>query len=78
MIDNSFNAIAHWDNDGRDRYAVELEVVSVYVTVKGREKYPSIEMLKTNIIDKKTNKRIEGIVGNNFHPMYEITILVSV
>ena len=67
MIDNSFNAIAHWDNDSRDRYTVELEVVSVYITVQGRdEKYPSIEMLKTNIIDKKTNKRIDGIVGNNF------------
>ena len=67
MIDNSFNALAHWDNDGGDRYAIELEVVSVYIAVNGHdEKYPSIEMLKTNIIDKKTNKRTQGIVGNNF------------
>lgn len=27
---------------------------------------PLIEVLKTTIVDKKTNERIQGIVGNNF------------
>ncbi|MFL7049368.1 putative oxygenase MesX, partial [Vibrio cyclitrophicus] len=30
------------------------------------EAFPSIEVLKTNILDQKTGERIEGIVGNNF------------
>ena len=29
MIDNSFNALAYWDNPKADRYSVELEIVSV-------------------------------------------------
>ncbi|WP_117233839.1 DUF1852 domain-containing protein [Vibrio maerlii] len=67
MIDNSFNALANWDNPKCDRYSVELEIVSVDMDVEaGGESFPSIEVLKTNIIDHQTNKRIEGIVGNNF------------
>ena len=67
MIDNRFNALAHWDNPKGDRYSVELEIVSVDIDVTGTgDAFPTIEMLKTNIVDHKTNKRIEGIVGNNF------------
>jgi radical SAM superfamily enzyme YgiQ (UPF0313 family) len=29
MIDNRFNALAHWDNPEGDRYAVELTIISV-------------------------------------------------
>ena len=29
MIDNRFNALAHWDNPKGDRYTVELEIISV-------------------------------------------------
>ncbi|MCW1888923.1 DUF1852 domain-containing protein [Vibrio chagasii] len=29
MIDNSFNALAHWDNPKGDRYSAELEIISV-------------------------------------------------
>ncbi len=29
MINNRFNALAHWDNPNADRYAVELEIISV-------------------------------------------------
>ena len=29
MIDNRFNSLAHWDNPEGDRYAVELEIISV-------------------------------------------------
>ncbi|MCG7536574.1 DUF1852 domain-containing protein [Pseudoalteromonas sp. OOF1S-7] len=67
MIDNRFNALANWDNPNGDRYAIELEIVSVDIDiVGGGEAFPSIEVLKTNIIDHKTGERTEGIVGNNF------------
>ena len=67
MINNSFNTLAHWDNKQGDRYVVELEIVSVYMGVKVEESdFPSIEMLQTTVVDTKTNKRFEGIVGNNF------------
>lgn len=67
MIDNRFNTLAHWDNPKGNRYSVELEIVSVEMDVEGKgNTFPVIEILKTNIVDKKTNERIEGIVGNNF------------
>ncbi|UIJ39675.1 DUF1852 domain-containing protein [Vibrio kanaloae] len=67
MIDNSFNALAHWDNPKGDRYSVELEIISVDMDIENNgEAFPSIEVLKTNIVDRKTNERIEGIIGNNF------------
>ena len=69
MINNRFNALAHWDNPKADRYSVELEIISVDMEIdnQGQEsRFPAIEVLKTNIIDHLTNKRIEGVVGNNF------------
>ncbi|MGA0569706.1 DUF1852 domain-containing protein [Variovorax sp. VNK109] len=69
MIDNRFNALAHWDNPTGDRYAVELEIISVEMSLgdKGSTSaFPLIEILKTSILDKMTHKRIDGIVGNNF------------
>ncbi len=67
MIDSRFNALAHWDNPRGDRYSVELEIISVDIDIEGNgQHFPSIEILKTNVIDRKTDKRIEGIVGNNF------------
>lgn len=68
MIDNRCNALAHWDNPTSDRYSVELEIISVEMDVASAtsEPFPLIEMLKTTIVDRKTNRRIDGIVGNNF------------
>ncbi|RBO95674.1 DUF1852 domain-containing protein [Pseudochrobactrum asaccharolyticum] len=69
MIDNRFNALAHWDNPKGDRYSVEIEIISVEMNLNGegnKNAFPLIEILKTNIIDRVTNERIEGIVGNNF------------
>ncbi|RXJ73933.1 hypothetical protein CS022_06530 [Veronia nyctiphanis] len=67
MIDNSFNSLANWDNPKGDRYSVELEIVSVDMNIRGGDlNFPSIEILKTHIVDHKTDERIEGIVGNNF------------
>ena len=80
MIDNSFNALAHWDNTKADRYSVELEIISVHMDIEGSgQAFPSIEILKTNIVDHQTKKRIEGIVGNNFSSYvrdYDFSVLL--
>ncbi|MCU9948915.1 DUF1852 domain-containing protein [Pseudomonas sp. PDM13] len=82
MIDNRFNALAHWDNPKGDRYAVELEIISVEmnIDVAGSDNaLPLIEILKTNIVDRKTGERTEGIVGNNFSSYvrdYDFSVLL--
>ena len=80
MIDNRFNALAHWDNPNSDRYSVELEIISVDMEIEGQgDSFPSIEVLKTNIVDHATNERIEGIVGNNFSSYvrdYDFSVLL--
>ncbi len=80
MINNSFNALAHWDNPKGQRYSVELEIVSIHMEIEGSgQAFPSIEVLKTHIVDHETNKRIEGIVGNNFSSYvrdYDFSILL--
>jgi hypothetical protein len=81
MIDNSFNALAYWDNPRGDRYSVELEIISVDMDIEGSDQtFPSIEVLKTNIVDHQTNERIEGIVGNNFSSYvrdYDFSVLLG-
>ena len=81
MIDNSFNALANWDNPEGDRYSIELEIVSVDIDIEGKgQSFPSIEVLKTYIIDNQTNQRIEGIVGNNFSSYvrdYDFSVLLQ-
>ncbi|MCU1723677.1 DUF1852 domain-containing protein [Pseudomonas sp. 5P_5.1_Bac1] len=82
MIDNRFNALAHWDNPKGDRYTVELEIISVEMNVgveSSGSSLPLIEILKTTIVDLKTNERIEGIVGNNFSSYvrdYDFSVLL--
>lgn len=69
MIDNRFNALAHWDNPDGDRYGVELNIVSVEMHVDadgGMDAFPLIEILQTSVVDRKSGARIDGIVGNNF------------
>ena len=69
MINNRFNALAHWDNPAGDRYAVELEIISVEMGIgdkSSRGAFPLLEILKTCIVDRQANKRIDGIAGNNF------------
>lgn len=66
MIDNRFNSLACWDNPHGDRYSVELEIISAELNIGADVSFPAIEILKTSIVDKKTNQRIDGIVGNNF------------
>ncbi|WP_226101963.1 DUF1852 domain-containing protein [Dickeya oryzae] len=80
MIDNRFNTLAYWDNPKGDRYSVELEIISVDLHIANNDgTFPAIEILKTNIIDKKTNQRIDGIVGNNFSSYvrdYDFSVLL--
>ena len=71
MINNRFNSLVFWDNPNSDRYSVQLDIISVAIHVESTPEnndhnFPAIEVLKTTIIDSKTNQRIEGIVGNNF------------
>ncbi|MCD1143874.1 DUF1852 domain-containing protein [Kocuria sp. LUK] len=66
MINNRFNDLAHWDNPSRDRYAVEIEIVSVDVHVADAAVFPLIEVLDVQILDTLSGVRIDGIVGNNF------------
>ncbi|MEQ9891242.1 DUF1852 domain-containing protein [Pectobacterium aroidearum] len=81
MIDNRFNSLAHWDNPKGDRYSVGLDIISVEIDIEGNgNTFPVIEILKTNVVDKKTNARIEGIVGNNFSSYvrdYDFSVLLS-
>ena len=82
MVDNRFNALAHWDNPKGDRYSVKLEIISVEMTVDGEDGsngLPLIEMLKTNILDRKTGENVAGIVGNNFSSYvrdYDFSVLL--
>ncbi|GAA5005256.1 DUF1852 domain-containing protein [Acinetobacter puyangensis] len=80
MINNRFNDLANWDNPKGDRYSVEVEIVSVDIDVEGNgETFPTIEILKTYIVDHKNNKRIEGIVGNSFSSYvrdYDFSVLL--
>ena len=67
MINNRFNALAHWDNPNADRYSVEVDIISVDMDIAGNgDAFPVIETLKTTIIDHKENKRIDGMIGNSF------------
>jgi len=82
MMNNRFNALADWDNPNGDRYAIELEIISVEMkidTASTDNALRLIEVLKTNIVDRKTNQRIDGIVGNNFSSYvrdYDFSVLL--
>ena len=83
MMNNRFNSLANWDNPKGDRYAVELDIISVEMNLGAAgegKSFPAIEILKTNIVDKKTSERIEGITGNNFSSYvrdYDFSVLLS-
>ncbi|KIY40647.1 hypothetical protein TZ03_10870 [Pseudomonas sp. 10-1B] len=82
MIDNRFNALAHWDNPNADRYTVELEIISVEMNIgaeRSAHALPLIEILKTTVVDRHTNERIDGMVGNNFSSYvrdYDFSVLL--
>ena len=80
MIDSRFNNLAHWDNPKADRYSVELEIISVALNIDAAgDNIPLIEILKPNILDRKTGERIDGIAGNNFSSYvrdYDFSVLL--
>lgn len=82
MIDNRFNALAHWDNPNGDRYSVELDIISVEMNIGSQSSdnaLPLIEILKTNMVDQKTGEHIAGMVGNNFSSYvrdYDFSVLL--
>lgn len=80
MIDNRFNDLAHWDNPKGDRYSLEIDIVSVDIDVEGKgNTFPTIELLKTTIVDHKNNQRIAGLVGNSFSSYvrdYDFSVLL--
>lgn len=80
MIDNRFNDLAQWDNPESDRYAVELDIISAEMNIIGNgETFPAIEVLKTTILDRKTDTRLDGIVGNSFSSYvrdYDFSVLL--
>ena len=83
MINNRFNALAQLDNPKGDRYHVELEIITVTMSIddkNGVNDLPMIEVLKTNIFDRKTGQHIEGIAGNNFSSYvrdYDFSVLLT-
>ena len=66
MIDHRFHELA--DEPTRDRYRVELDIVSVAFgrDEDGDEDFPALEMLEVTVVDRRTGERRPGIVGNNF------------
>lgn len=83
MINNHFNTLADWDNPTGDRYRVELDIISVLLNIEAEKKalpLPLIEILKTTIVDQKTNERIDGMVGNNLSSYvrdYDFSVLLQ-
>lgn len=78
MIDNRFNALAHWDNPKGDRYAVELEIVSVEMdidTENSGNAIPLIEILKTNIFDERPMSAWKALSETTSPLTYEIMTL---
>jgi hypothetical protein len=82
MIDSRFNDLASGDNPRRDRYAVELEIVSVELRFAEDDQdqgFPLLEVLDIGILDRKTGERHHGIVGNNFSSYlrdYDFSVLL--
>lgn len=83
MINNRFNALANENNPKGDRYKVDLEIMTVTMSIdhdNNIDNVPLIEVLKTNIFDRKTNQRIEGVAGNNYSSYvrdYDFSILLT-
>jgi len=67
MINQRFNSLATSDNPKGDRYSLEIDIISAELDVEGHgQTFLFIEMLKSTVIDHKTNERIEGMIGNSF------------
>ncbi|HAB02184.1 MAG TPA: DUF1852 domain-containing protein [Pseudomonas sp.] len=83
MINHRFNALACWDNPKAERFALELEIVSGAVQLDSNSAaapLPLIEILQTTIIDRHTQTRTAGMLGNNFSSYvrdYDFSVLLA-
>lgn len=68
MIDDRVNDLADHGDPQRDRYTVELDIVSADLHLDDGDGagVPLIEMLDVQILDRATGERTPGITGNNF------------
>lgn len=69
MINRRCNDLAHWDNEYRDRYEVELDIVSVELRFSHDGEghaFPLLEFLDLAVVDQQAGRRVSGIAGNNF------------
>lgn len=69
MIEHRFNELAHADDPRGSRYGVELEIVSAdleFTAGGDDQRFPLLEVLDIQIVDRQTGERSHGIVGNNF------------
>lgn len=69
MMHRRFHDLAVRDDAERDRYRLELDIVSVelrFADSADDEHIPVIEVLDVHIVDTVTGIRHHGIVGNNF------------
>lgn len=69
MMNARLNELAHRDNPRGDRYALELDIISVdlhLASAGAGAAFPIFEILDVDIVDTTTGARTEGIVGNNF------------
>lgn len=80
MINSRFNALASWDNPNANRYRVALDIISVDIDVEGNgNRFPTIELLQTSVIDNHKKCRLPGVVGNNFSSFvrdYDFSVLL--
>lgn len=82
IIGRRFNDLARWDNPNGDRYTIELDIISAalnFETVGTQQVFPLLEFLEIQIIDQKSGKRHQGIVGNNFSSYvrdYDFSVLL--
>src|SRR5690606_21069204 len=83
MMNQRINSLAHCDNPKGERYAIELEIISADLKINGQalaHELPLIEILKTNIFDHHTGKRLEGSGGNSFSSYvrdYDFSVLLK-
>lgn len=82
MLNNRFNNLSTEGNPLADRYELGLEIISIKLNIDEKQDeniLPLIEILKTNIYDRKSGQKIEGIAGNNFSSYvrdYDFSVLL--
>ncbi|WP_298945088.1 putative oxygenase MesX [uncultured Microbacterium sp.] len=69
MIEHRVNELVHADDSNGNRYGIELEIVSAdleFTSGGVDQRFPLLEVLDIQIVDRQNGERSHGIVGNNF------------